>query len=114
MTPLVGKKPWFGPKAVGGWGWAPSSWEGWVVLAVFSLVVYAALRVDGVGWLIVVGCTAALTGICIVKGTSPGNHERRAEFDHERRRSQLVHGGGDDSPHIPDIVQNWEHLHEGR
>jgi hypothetical protein len=57
-TPLIGEKPWFGPRRAG-WGFAPVSWEGWAVIAVF-------------------------VAIAIAKGTSPGGRRARAAFERER------------------------------
>jgi hypothetical protein len=30
---------WFGPKRVTGWGWTPTSWQGWAVTSVWTVVV---------------------------------------------------------------------------
>jgi len=32
-------KPWFGPKRLIGWGWAPTSWEGGVVAITYLVFV---------------------------------------------------------------------------
>ncbi len=32
---------WFGPKQVTGWGWTPTSWQGWAVTFVWTVVVVA-------------------------------------------------------------------------
>jgi len=31
-------EPWFGPKKLGG-GWDPRTWQGWLILAVFTVAV---------------------------------------------------------------------------
>jgi len=31
-------EPWFGPKQLGG-GWGPRTWQGWLILAVFTVAV---------------------------------------------------------------------------
>lgn len=31
-------EPWFGPKKVGG-GWGPRTWQGWLIVAVFTIAV---------------------------------------------------------------------------
>ena len=38
---VAGKKPWFGPKRTG-FGWRPTSWQGWLIIA---LVVAAIVLV---------------------------------------------------------------------
>jgi hypothetical protein len=41
---------WFGPKRRAGWGWTPTSWQGWAFTAVWTVVVVAitvALVADG-------------------------------------------------------------------
>ena len=31
-------EPWFGPKKLGG-GWGPRTWQGWLIIAVFTIAV---------------------------------------------------------------------------
>ena len=38
MAMRVTKKAWFGPKRYLGWGWTPTSWEGWLVIGVFVVL----------------------------------------------------------------------------
>ena len=60
------KRYWFPAKRYG-WGWgAPRTWQGWAVLALFTLVVgVAAIAGEGGPWSVVgIGvATAALLGI---------------------------------------------------
>lgn len=88
MKPLVGEKVWFGPRGDSlGWGWAPVSWEGWLVAAV--AVGVAAVSFVAVGdpdRAVIPGGVAilALLVLSFLKGTSPGGWRRRAEFDQLR------------------------------
>lgn len=84
------KKYWFVAKSYG-WGWTPSSWQGWLVLAVFVvLIVLNFLRIDSashsgsdtlINWvpqtLILV---LVLVGVCYLTGEKPrfqwGNREK--------------------------------------
>jgi hypothetical protein len=76
-APLVGKKPWFGPRRFG-WGLSPITTEGWIVMAVLvSLSLVARRRwpdrplaraLPGIGLLIV----------SLAKGTSPGGSKARS------------------------------------
>ncbi len=70
-------KYWFPAKQYG-WGWgAPSTWQGWVVLATFACLLGGAAmvfspKVDAIAFLV---CTLVLTvvliGICYAKGEPP-------------------------------------------
>ena len=82
-APLVGTKPWFGPKWFGGWGWAPASWEGWVALGVGTGALVAVALADGPWWAST-GVAAGLVAVAAGKGSSPGGRRERADF--ERRR----------------------------
>jgi hypothetical protein len=73
-----GRTIWFPAKRYG-WGWGPPvRWEGWVVLALYSLL----LAVSAVAFLpsdnvvAFMGCTVALTialvFVCWLKGERPG------------------------------------------
>ena len=107
-TPIIGTKVWFAPRGFGDWGWTPVSWEGWATHAVLVLAAVLVGQIAEPDWLVILGCLAALVGICFLKGTSPGGGVQRAEFE-RGRRGRLIHGGGDDSPRIADIVHNWDH-----
>ena len=86
MTPLVGSKPWFGPRGLG-WGWEPISWEGWIS----SLCVLAGAFWPGRGGDVAmkaakpVAVCALLLVLCLLKGTSPGGPKTKAEYDRRRR-----------------------------
>lgn len=87
VTPLVGRKLWFGPRGWGGWGWSPVSWEGWAVC-----IVGVAFAIVGQRWLskgVVVAVTSVLIlGPCVLKGSSPGGGEKKQrEFRAAVRRT---------------------------
>ena len=75
--PLVGNKLWFRPRRLG-WGWAPASWEGWVVaLATVTSLVAAnqlARAPLALGLSLLIVATSVV--ICVVKGTPPGGPRR--------------------------------------
>jgi hypothetical protein len=68
---------WFPAKRYG-WGWGlPVTWEGWVVLAAFVVLVAAGIRVfpphamPGFYAMYVVALAALLTGVCWLTGEPP-------------------------------------------
>ncbi len=68
------KKIWFRRKLYG-WGWYPSSWEGWVVLLIWvALFAFSMSRVDHEGikniWLVFL-FTGILILVCYKKGEKP-------------------------------------------
>jgi hypothetical protein len=85
------KKIWFRRKRYG-WGWYPSSWEGWLILAAFVvLIVWNFLRIDAhshsnsdtlrpfiIQTLLMF---IVLTGICYLTGEKPrwqwGDEEKK-------------------------------------
>ena len=74
--PLIGTKPWFGPRRFG-WGLDPVSVEGWAVTvgAVGGLIVAHARGVKNPK---LIG--PALLAIAVLKGTSPGGPRARRAF----------------------------------
>jgi uncharacterized membrane protein YhaH (DUF805 family) len=67
-------KIWFKRKTFG-WGWYPSTWQGWTVLAVWvALFVFSVLKMDH-EWLknilFIFIITAVLIWICYKKGEKP-------------------------------------------
>lgn len=73
------KKYWFRRKRYG-WGWVPSSWEGWVTMFVFVLAVVIVFSNIGsneaaIGVLrsiiAIIILTLALIGVCFWKGEKP-------------------------------------------
>lgn len=74
------KKLWFRAKSYG-WGWYPSSWQGWVLLVAYLFVVLKStwrftasglLEQDIVQFLLRVGLpTGLLIVICFLKGERP-------------------------------------------
>lgn len=83
ITPLVGRKAWFGPRRLG-WGLEPVSREGWIVTLAFAIVGLALSRTKlssrpmkyafGVGFLL----------FMVLKGSAPGGAGARADFDSAR------------------------------
>ena len=65
---------WFGPKRHMGWGWTPVAWQGWVVLAVFLvLVLVNVVALTGAASLVGIAIlTALLLGVTLVTGDPPG------------------------------------------
>ena len=78
QTPLVEERPperyWFPAKRYG-WGWGmPSTWQGWVVILVFALVVGVASIAGGGGPWTFVGIAVASLALVVVgyaKGEPP-------------------------------------------
>ncbi len=74
--PRLTKSPWFGPRRFPGWGWAPVSWQGWLVTGVFIAALAAcAIFVHGVvlktiGELVLI---ALLLAVSLLTGTKPGS-----------------------------------------
>ena len=68
------KKIWFKRKLYG-WGWYPSTWEGWVVIAVWAIFfTLAMLNVDHEvfkNFLFIILSTVVLVVICYKKGEKP-------------------------------------------
>lgn len=75
------KKLWFKAKDYG-WGWQPSSWEGWLVLAIYIIfIIKVSLSIDqasrsGSGipvnfFLLIFLSTAILIIVCYLKGEKP-------------------------------------------
>ncbi len=78
MPPLV-KKPWFGPRHLPGYGWSPITWQGWLVIAVFVIAVFAcAFLVPGVALKVGVEMVliVLLLAVCILTGTRPTSGTR--------------------------------------
>ena len=75
---MSNSRPWFKAKTYG-WGWGPAAtWQGWLVYACYGMLVGASAVLfrperDPVAFaLSVVGLTAALVGVCMLKGEKPG------------------------------------------
>ena len=69
---------WFGPKRRLGWGWTPTSWQGWAVTAAWTVVVVGvsfvlALRQEIVAMLLFeAAAIALLLVIATLTGDAPG------------------------------------------
>ncbi len=74
MPMRVTEKAWFGPKRVLGWGWTPVSWEGWLTMGVFLVLVLLSVVIwHGVGTVIAaVVLVGALLVVCLLTGDAPG------------------------------------------
>lgn len=77
----MAKPIWFKAKRYG-WGWYPSTWQGWLILAVFILLIIGDfLRVDAhshsnsdtlIGWVPdVIALNILLTFVCWKTGEKP-------------------------------------------
>jgi hypothetical protein len=85
MTPIIGEKPWFGPRRVG-WGLGPISPEGWALTVVFGVITTVAKR-RGLARQHLQVLLGTFSVLVALKGTSPGGPRRRQAFDLERRRT---------------------------
>lgn len=85
-TPLAGRKAWFGPRGFG-WGWEPTSWEGWVSsVAVVSIALWPVSGNDvAMEAAKAVAVCGLLLVLCLMKGTSPGGPKARAEYERLRQ-----------------------------
>jgi hypothetical protein len=72
------KKPWFGPKRFIGWGASPASWEGWVVTAIYILLVIVTFK--NLGRNLAVGVFIGLTIILLVIIKLTGRFGRASTF----------------------------------
>ena len=74
MPMRVTKKAWFGPKRVLGWGWTPVSWEGWLTMGLFLVLVLLSVAIwHGAGTVIAaVVLVGALLVVCLLTGDAPG------------------------------------------
>jgi len=84
------KKYWFKRKLYG-WGWVPSSWQGWLVTAAFLLFIIVIASsftpettiVEAIGALVVPALL--LTAICFVTGERPKWQWGERVEDEERK-----------------------------
>lgn len=81
METANGKKLWFRRKLFG-WGWTPITWQGWVIVGVYTFLIgyifariavrsTTTLEILGRVWLPFVALTAILMAICFAKGEKP-------------------------------------------
>lgn len=68
-----GRRYWFGPKRWLGWGWTPTTWEGWAVTCV-SIVVFtvAATTHTLAGAILAIVDLVAFFVVIALAGTKPG------------------------------------------
>jgi hypothetical protein len=87
--PLIGTKPWFGPRRFG-WGLGPMTPEGWAVTAAgIAAVIIVATVVRHSRWVALI-VVAVLLAVVFLKGTSPGGPAQWEEL-----HSQQDDGSGD-------------------
>ena len=85
MSPLVGRKAWFGPRRVG-WGLSPISIEGWVATAAAVVTTVAlAIMTRGARWIALI-VPALLILMVFLKGTTPGGSAEWEAFQAAGRR----------------------------
>ena len=75
----VTKRAWFGPKRILGWGWTPTSPEGWAVIGVFLVLTLVSILLwPGVGATVAVTVLVALLLlVAILTGDPPGPRSAR-------------------------------------
>jgi hypothetical protein len=89
LTPLVGKKPWFGPRRLG-WGLSPVSYQGWALTAgVAGALVWLRRgeRDPRTTAPLATAITAAFVLVVFLKGTDPGGRRARIAFEAARKNS---------------------------
>ena len=86
MTPLIGRKVWFGPRRYG-WGLNPVSPEGWAVMVVSVAAIIVVAAVTHVRWAAIF-VAIAMVAVTFLKGTSPGGPSEWAEFHEARDRER--------------------------
>ncbi len=67
---------WFGPKRYAGWGWRPTSWQGWAFTVAWAVVVVAvSVALAGsfpVLMLFLIGAGAVFLLVTVLTGDPPG------------------------------------------
>ena len=66
---------WFGPKRFG-WGWSPTSPQGWITMAAFLAAIWLSYRVLGRGWLgklVRIKLGVLLFLVILATGSKPGS-----------------------------------------
>jgi hypothetical protein len=84
IKPLIGQKPWFGPRRLG-WGLGPISPEGWALTGLFAVAATVAKR-KGLARQPMQLLLGVFSVVVALKGTSPGGPRRRRIFDVETGR----------------------------
>lgn len=83
--PFLGQKPWFGPRRMG-WGLAPVSAEGWVVVAMgVAAVIGVAVAYRHERWIALLVVVLLLVTV-FLKGTSPGGSREWEQFQASKDR----------------------------
>jgi hypothetical protein len=83
ITPVVGRKAWFGPRRLG-WGLEPVSREGWIVTLIVAIVALLVNRTKLNSRAIKYAFGAGFLLFMILKGAAPGGAGARADFDAAR------------------------------
>ena len=71
------KKPWFGKRTIG-WGLNPTTWQGWLVTTIFSIVVildFSYLKMNTTRILIFILALIIFIIIAILTGEKPGSKQ---------------------------------------
>ena len=86
ITPVIGRKAWFGPRRLG-WGLEPVSREGWIATLLFAIVglLVSRTKLDSRPMKYVFG--GGFLVFMILKGAAPGGAGARADFDAARTAS---------------------------
>jgi hypothetical protein len=83
ITPVVGRKAWFGPRRLG-WGLEPVSREGWIVTLVFAILALLGSRTHLASRPLKYAFGAGFLLFMVLKGAAPGGAGARADFDAAR------------------------------
>ena len=82
-TPVVGDKPWFGPRRLG-WGLSPVSPEGWIVtVAAVAVSLLIKRQRDLPAW-VPPALMVPFVALIFLKGTSPGGPRALSRFESSR------------------------------
>jgi hypothetical protein len=83
ITPVIGRKAWFGPRRLG-WGLEPVSREGWIITLAFAIVGLQFSRTKLDSRLMKYAFGGGFLLFMVLKGAAPGGAGARAEFDAAR------------------------------
>ena len=67
------KQKWFKNKLYG-WGWYPATWQGWIILFAYILIVallHRAFGTNPVVFVVTIALTVLLIAICFATGEKP-------------------------------------------
>jgi hypothetical protein len=79
MRTRITSKAWFGPKKYLGWGWRPTSWEGWLTTAVFVALLVVGIVIWPHSRLVLIATLLVLYGVVVLlTGDPPGGPRQRS------------------------------------